>query len=65
MSRQNLRLILGLVALVLIFKACDREPGQQTRQQAREERATKEVDAELAPPTDGRSQGRSRGGDCD
>ena len=50
MSRQNLRLILGLVALVLIFKACDREPGQQTRQQAREERATKEVDAELAPP---------------
>jgi Mg-chelatase subunit ChlD len=49
-SRQNLRLILGLVALVLIFKACDREPGQQTRQQAREERATKEVDAELAPP---------------
>ena len=51
MSRQNLRLVLGLVALVVIVKACDRDPGQggQTREQARAERAAQEVDAELAP----------------
>jgi Mg-chelatase subunit ChlD len=48
-SRQNLRLVLGLVALVVIVKACDRDPGQQTRQQERAERAAQEVDAELAP----------------
>ena len=49
MSRQNLRLVLGLVALVVIVKACDRDPGQPTREEARAERAAQEVDAELAP----------------
>jgi Mg-chelatase subunit ChlD len=48
-SRQNLRLVLGLVALVIIVKACDREPGEQTRQEARESRASRQVDDELTP----------------
>jgi len=48
-SRQNLRLVFVLVALVVIVKACDREPGQPTREQARAERAAQEVDAQLAP----------------
>ena len=49
MSRQNLRLVLGLVALVVIVKACDREPGQDTQEQTRAERAANELDAQLAP----------------
>jgi Mg-chelatase subunit ChlD len=48
-SRQNLRLVLGLVALVILYKACDRDPGQPTRQQARDDRAAMQVDEELAP----------------
>jgi Mg-chelatase subunit ChlD len=48
-SRQNLRLVLGLVAIVIMFKACDRDPGQQTRQQERAEVAAKQIDEELAP----------------
>ena len=51
MSRHNLRLVLGLVALVIMFKACDREPGQQTRQEEREARAVRQIDEELAPKT--------------
>jgi Mg-chelatase subunit ChlD len=48
-SRHNLRLVLGLVALVIMFKACDRGPGEQTRQEEREARAVRQVDEELAP----------------
>jgi len=46
---QNAWLVLGLIALVIAFKACDREPGQQTQQQARDERAVSQIDEELAP----------------
>lgn len=49
MSRHNLRLVLGLVAIVVMFKACEREPGQQTRQQERAEQVAKQVDEELVP----------------
>ena len=49
MNRQNLRLVLGLVALVIMFKACDREPRQPSQQQARGEREARQVDDELAP----------------
>ena len=49
MNRQNLRLVLGLIALVIIFKAWDRDPGQQTPPQARGEREARQVDEELAP----------------
>ena len=49
MSRQNLRLVLGLVAIVIMFKACDRERGQQTRREERAEVAAKQIDDELAP----------------
>jgi Mg-chelatase subunit ChlD len=48
-SRQNVRLILGLIAIVIMFKTCDREPGQPTRQQERVELAAKQIDNELAP----------------
>jgi Mg-chelatase subunit ChlD len=48
-SRQNLRLVFGLIALVVIVKACDREPGQETQQQTRAERAASELDAQLTP----------------
>jgi Mg-chelatase subunit ChlD len=48
-SRQNLRLIFGLIALVVIVKACDRDPGQDTQEQTRVERAANELDAQLAP----------------
>jgi Mg-chelatase subunit ChlD len=48
-NRQNLRLVLGLVALVIMFKACDRDPGQPSQQQARGEREARQVDDELVP----------------
>jgi Mg-chelatase subunit ChlD len=48
-TRQNLRLVLGLVALVIMFKACDRDPGQQTQQASRGEREAQQVDGELTP----------------
>jgi Ca-activated chloride channel homolog len=48
-SRQNFRLVLGLLAIVIMFKACDRDSGQQTRQQERAEVVAKEVDEELTP----------------
>jgi Mg-chelatase subunit ChlD len=48
-SRHNLRLVLGLVAIVVMFKACEHEPGQQTRQQERAELVSKQVDEELVP----------------
>jgi len=52
-SRQNARLVLGLIALVVLFKACDRGSGQQSRQEARNERAAREVDLELTPAKTG------------
>jgi len=48
-SRQNLRLVLGLIALIVIVKACDREEGQQTRRQAAADRAAQQLDDELKP----------------
>jgi Mg-chelatase subunit ChlD len=48
-SRHNLRLVFGLIALVVIVKACDREPGEQTRKDDREARAARQVDEELVP----------------
>jgi Mg-chelatase subunit ChlD len=48
-NRQNLRLVLGLVALVVIVKACDREPGQQTRQQERAAAEVALIDEALVP----------------
>jgi Mg-chelatase subunit ChlD len=36
---------------VIIVKACDREPGQQTRHEEREAHAVKQIDEELAPQT--------------
>ena len=49
MNRQNLRLVLGLIALLIIFKAWNRDPGQQTQQPERGEREARQVDLELAP----------------
>jgi Mg-chelatase subunit ChlD len=48
-SRQNLRLVFGLIALVIIVKACDREPGQDSGRENREARVTRQVDQELTP----------------
>ena len=50
MSRQNVRLLLGLIAIVVLFKACDREPGQQpARQQERAQAEAQLIDQELTP----------------
>jgi Mg-chelatase subunit ChlD len=49
-NRQNLRLVLGLVAIVVMFKACDRDPGQENRLGEREARVAREVDQQLTPP---------------
>jgi hypothetical protein len=49
-SRQNVRLILGLIAIVVMFKTCDREPRQQpARQTERAEAEAQQVDQELTP----------------
>jgi Mg-chelatase subunit ChlD len=49
-SRQNVRLILGLIAIVVMFKACDRESGQQpARQEERAKAEAQQVDQELTP----------------
>ena len=50
MSRQNVRLILGLIAIVVMFKACDRESGQQpARQEERAQAEAQQVDQQLTP----------------
>ena len=50
MSRQNVRLLLGLIAIVVLFKTCDREPGQQpARQQERAQAEAQQIDQELTP----------------
>jgi Mg-chelatase subunit ChlD len=43
-------LVLGLIAIVVMFKSCDRDPGQQqARQQERAAAEAQQVDQELAP----------------
>lgn len=50
MSRNNTWLILGLIALIVVFKAAQRDPGQQhTRADERAARAALEIDEELRP----------------
>jgi hypothetical protein len=48
-SRQNAGLVFCLITLVVLFKACELRSGQQSRQEARNERVAREVDMELAP----------------
>jgi Mg-chelatase subunit ChlD len=47
-NRQNFRLILGLILLVLIVKNCNREDNEPDRQ-TREQRAAQELDERLKP----------------
>ncbi len=44
MSRQNVRLLLALIALVLIVKNCSRDEGNSPREETRDTRAAREVD---------------------
>ena len=49
MSRGNTWLILGLIALIVVFKAAQRDPQQQPRSDQRAARAALELDEELKP----------------
>jgi hypothetical protein len=48
-SRGNTWLILGLIALIVVFKAAQRDPQQQHRSDERAARAVLELDQELRP----------------
>lgn len=51
MKRNNTWLILGLIAIIIGFKAMQREPAQETRQDQRAERAAQQLEQELTPRT--------------
>ena len=50
MSRQNVRLLLLLVAVIVMVKAFDRDRSGPSRAERRETRAAQELDAQLLPP---------------
>jgi Mg-chelatase subunit ChlD len=49
-SRQNVRLLLLLVAVIVMVKAFDRDRSGPSRAERRETRAAQEIDAQLVPP---------------
>jgi Mg-chelatase subunit ChlD len=50
-KRNNTWLILGLIAIIIGFKAMQRDPAQQVRQDERAARAALQIDEELKPTT--------------
>jgi Mg-chelatase subunit ChlD len=50
-NRNNTWLILGLIAIIVGFKAMQRDPVQQARQDDRAARAAKQIEEELTPTT--------------
>jgi von Willebrand factor type A domain len=50
-SRQNVRLLFLLIAVIVIVKALDRDRNGPSRQERREASAAQELDEQLAPPT--------------
>jgi len=49
-TRQNFRLLLGLIVLVMVVKNCNREQNQtQTRRDNRDERVAQQIDDQLKP----------------
>lgn len=51
MSRQNVRLLLLLVAVIVMVKAFDRDRSGPGRSEQREARAAQQLDEQLAPPS--------------
>ena len=51
MKRNNSWLILGLIAIIIGFKAMQRDPAEETRQDSRAERAAQQLEQELTPRT--------------
>jgi Mg-chelatase subunit ChlD len=49
-SRQNVRLLVLLVAVIFVVKAFDRDKGGPSRQERRETRAAQDLDEQVAPP---------------
>jgi Mg-chelatase subunit ChlD len=50
-KRNNTWLILGLIAIIIGFKAMQRDPAEETRQDTRAERAAQQLEQELTPRT--------------